>query len=51
VNALRHPKGSRPGRQRSAGARGEELEPAVIALLVFYGLAILCANVALVAGL
>jgi len=27
------------------------MEPAVLALLVFYGLAILCANLALVAGL
>ena len=50
VDASRHPKRSRPGREHTAGGRGEELEPAVIALLVFYGLAILCANVALVAG-
>jgi len=51
VDRSRHPKQSRPGRERTAGGRGEELEPAVITLLVFYGLAILCANVALLAGL
>lgn len=51
MNTSRRPKPSRPGREHTAGGRGEELEPAVIALLVFYGLAILCANVALVAGL
>lgn len=41
----------RPRRERTSHGGGEELEPAVIALLVFYGLAILCANIALVAGL
>ncbi|HZX21966.1 MAG TPA: hypothetical protein VFF18_00400 [Woeseiaceae bacterium] len=51
MDTPRHPKPSRPGGRRCAGGRGEELEPAVITLLVFYGLAILCANVALVAGL
>ena len=45
------PKQSRPGREYTARGRGEDLEPAVIALLVCYGLAILYANVALVAGL
>ncbi|WP_405228199.1 hypothetical protein [Lentisalinibacter sediminis] len=50
MDTTRHPQHSRPGRERTARSRGEELEPAVIALLVFYGLAILCANVALVAG-
>jgi hypothetical protein len=51
VDTPRPARDPRPGRRQSAGSRGEELEPAVIALLVFYGLAILCANVALVAGL
>lgn len=51
MDTPRHPKQSRPGRERTAGGRGEEMEPAVIALLVLYGLAILCANAALMAGL
>ena len=51
VHTPRQPKQSRPGREFTARGRGADLEPAVIALLVFYGLAILCANVALVAGL
>lgn len=51
MHASRPPKRSRPGRRHTAGGRNEEMEPAVLALLVFYGLAILCANLALVAGL
>lgn len=51
VATPRQPQQSRPCREHIARGRGEDLEPAVIALLVFYGLAILCANVALVAGL
>jgi len=51
VQTSRPPKRSRPGRRHTAGGRNDEMEPAVLALLVFYGLAILCANLALVAGL
>lgn len=51
MDGPRRTRHSRPGREQTVSGRGEELEPAVIALLVFYGLAILCANVALMAGL
>ena len=51
VDTHGHTKQSRSGREHTARGRDEDLEPAVLALLVFYGLAILCANVALVAGL
>jgi hypothetical protein len=51
VNGPRPARLSRPGEEAHASGRGEEIGPAVIALLVLYGLAILGANVALVAGL